>query len=313
MNKKIAMVIHGGLGDNLSFIKKHYKDYELGLEEAIRAGYQILQKSGSAIDAVVEAVRLLEDNALFNAGRGSALNGKGFVEMDASIMDGKTLNAGAVSAITHVKNPIILAKNILQKTPHVLLSGKGALDFAKEIGLTLEKKSYFITPHQYEKYLKFKEATESRHNTNLKRTSQKKIKTKTHGTVGAVALDEKGNLVAGTSTGGLKNSMPGRVGDSCIIGAGCYANNQSCAISCTGEGEKLIRNVVAHSISMVYQFKKVTIQKACDEVIFKQKFYVPGDMGLIALDHKGNIGMSFNTPTLLRAWIDTKGKLFIKV
>lgn len=287
---KIALVVHGGASEETAFLKSHIKEHEAGLRHAVQEGYKVLQKGGSALLAVERAVCLLEDNYLFNAGRGSALNNKGEVEMDAAIMEGKNLMAGAVSMVKSVKNPIALARLVMSKTKHVLLSGYGALDLAKIKEIELAPDSYFITEHQYESYL----------HTNRKMSRNALLKQKLHGTVGAVALDKKGNVASATSTGGTSNCLPGRIGDSCIIGAGCYANNSTCAASGTGEGEFLIRGVVAHTISMLIELKNYSLQAACDEVIKERTS--EGMIGVIAVNAKGEVGISFNTEIMKRAW-----------
>lgn len=244
--KKIAIAVHGGAGESSQFLKKHRTENEEGLSAAALLGYEVLSKGGSALDAVEEAVKSLEDNPYFNAGKGSTLNCKGEVEMDASIMNGKNLKAGAVSMVRNVKNPIVLARIIMNKTRHVFLSGYGALEIANAEKICVEPDVYFFTEHQYKEFDKL----------NKHETLQDILDKKGMGTVGAVALDKKGNLAAGTSTGGTSNSLPGRIGDSCVIGAGCYANNQTCAMSGTGEGETLIKGVIGHTISMWMELKK---------------------------------------------------------
>ncbi len=289
---KVAIAVHGGAGNKPKNLKTHLAEYEAGIEEALRTGHQLLKKGANAVRAVEAAVMILEDNPYFNAGKGSVLNDTGEVEMDASIMDGKTLKAGAVSIVRRVKNPIMLARNVMMKTKHVLLSGEGALKFAKDQKLVLKPDSYFITQHQYDDYLK-------------------SVKQNKHGTVGAVAMDRNGNLAAATSTGGTHHSMPGRVGDSCQIGAGCYANNKTCAISGTGIGEHLIRGVVAHTISMMIELKRLPLSKACEYVIHQRS--QKGTMGVIAIDNRGKISLSFNTPTMHRGYIDVDGKIMVAI
>lgn len=292
---KIAIAIHGGAGRETSYLKQHRKEIEAGMEEALRKGYQVLKKGLSALRAAEAAVIVLEDNPLFNAGRGSTLNKNGEVEMDAAIMDGKSFNAGAVSIVRRIKNPISLARLVMEKTKHVLISGNGALEFAKSQNVALKQNSYFITQHQIEEFQK---------------TNKQK---KSHGTVGAVTLDKNGNVAAATSTGGTHYAMPGRVGDSCIIGAGCYANNRTCAISSTGEGEYIIKGVVAHTISMMIELKHLSLQKACDHVIHHRTPACKGEMGVIALDANGQIYFSFNTEIMPRGMIDINGNLEIKI
>jgi beta-aspartyl-peptidase (threonine type) len=295
---KTAIAIHGGAGEDSAFIKENKQEYERGLKEAIEAGHAILQSGGRAIDAVGAAVRTLENNDLFNAGRGAAINHSGIIEMDAGIMNGQNLKAGAVAMVRFIKHPIDLARQVMEKTDHVLLAGYGAQEFARNIGMPEEKESYFITEHQQEELESAKKETES---TLLR----KPVK----GTVGAVAVDIYGDVAAATSTGGTSNSLAGRIGDSCIIGAGCYANNANCAVSGTGDGELLIREVIAHHIAMVVQYKNYSIQQACDYVI-KEKNSLQGDLGVIAVTPAGDIGISFNSERMHRAWIDGTGNLF---
>ncbi|MDP3560143.1 MAG: isoaspartyl peptidase/L-asparaginase [Legionellaceae bacterium] len=300
---KIAIAVHGGAGENTPFLKEHVADNSEGLAAAVQKGYQILKKGGSSLDAVEAAVQCLEDNPFFNAGRGSALNCNGEVEMDASIMDGQYLKAGAVSMIRRVKNPITLARLVMERTRHVLLSGYGAMELAKNAGISLEPDSYFITEHQYDA---FKIANESE-------TKQQIYEKKMHGTAGAVALDNSGNLAAATSTGGTKNCLPGRVGDSCIIGAGCYANNKTCAVSGTGDGEYLITGVIAHTISMMMEYNKMSLQEACDYVLHTRNKGIQAAIGVISVDHQGKIGLAFNNDVMNRAWIGLDGKMHVKI
>ncbi|MDB5132754.1 MAG: Beta-aspartyl-peptidase [Mucilaginibacter sp.] len=301
--KRIAIAIHGGASQDSDFIRQNKTGYEEGLKAAVQAGYAVLQKGGSAIDAVERAVNCLEDNPLFNAGRGSALNNQGKVEMDAAIMDGENLKAGAVAMVKSVKNPISLAKKVLEKTSHVLLCGYGALKLAKEAGIVLEEDQYFITGHQLDE---FKQA-------NLEETGDILLKKQVHGTVGAVALDEYGNIAAATSTGGTPNSLPGRVGDSCMIGAGCYADNRTCAISATGDGEYIITGVIANTISLYTELTGKNLQEACDYVIKERNKDTPGDMGVISINKNGEIGITFNCERMHRAWIDTNGNMEARI
>ncbi|MBA2657199.1 MAG: isoaspartyl peptidase/L-asparaginase [Tatlockia sp.] len=299
---KIAFAVHGGAGHLTSFLKENYKASEEGLAEAAEEGYRILQKGGSALDAVELGVKILEDNPLFNAGRGSSLNCRGEIEMDASIMNGKNLKAGCVSMVRSVKNPISLARIIMNKTKHVLLSGYGALEVAKNEGIYLETDSYFITEHQLQEFKKL----------NKQETFEQIIQKENYGTVGAVALDKRGNLAAGTSTGGTSNCLPGRIGDSCIIGAGCYANNNTCAVSGTGEGEYLIRGVIAHTISVMMEFN-MSLEEACEYTVHNRNKLINGHIGIISVDNQGNIGISFNTKILKRAWKSTGSKLQVEI
>lgn len=297
---KVAIAVHGGAGAKSPFLRKNTKQIENGLNDAIQKGHRILKKGGSALDAVVEAIKVLEDNPLFNAGAGSALNSDGEVEMDASIMNGKNLKAGAVSMVREVKNPILLARLVMEKTRHVFLSGYGAQLLAKDFGLAFEKNDYFLTEHQYQEFKKL----------NERETKKEILNKRMEGTVGAVALDKKGNIAAGTSTGGTSNCLPGRIGDSCIIGAGCYANNETCAVSGTGEGEYLIRGVVGHTISSMVE-GSMGLQEACEHVIFNGK--PQGEMGVISINCRGEIAAAFNTRIMKRAWIDPLGNIVIKI
>ena len=298
----IAFIVHGGASNITPFLKKHIPETEEGLAQATRIGYKILSRGGSALDAVEQAVTYLEDNPLFNAGRGSALNAKGKIEMDASIMNGKNLKAGAVALVHGVKNPISLARIVMKKTNHVFLSGNGALDVARNEGILFEPEAYFITEHQYDLF----------HKDNKHKMAHQIFKKKMHGTVGAVALDKRGNLAAGTSTGGTSNCLPGRIGDTCVIGAGCYANNKTCAVSGTGEGEYLITGVIANSISMMTEFK-MPLQEACDYVLFVRNKNIKADIGVIAVSPLGEIGIAFNTQIMKRAWMSSSEDLHVKI
>ncbi|RUR06262.1 isoaspartyl peptidase/L-asparaginase [Legionella sp. km772] len=300
--KNIAIVVHGGCGQEDKFLKNNWHAYEKALSNAALEGYKLLEKGSSALEAVEQAARFMEDNPLFNAGRGSSLNSKGEVEMDASIMDGKNQQAGAVSMVRNVKNPISLARCIMQKTRHAFFSGYGALEVAKDEHIILKPDSYFITEHQYNL---FQEASNQD-------SMQEQLTKKIHGTIGAVALDYEGNLAAGASTGGTPNNMPGRIGDSCIIGAGCYANNNTCAVAGTGTGEYLINRVIAYTISLMVEFK-MPLQEACEHVLHQRNKDVKDDLGVISLNAKGEVGIAFNTPILKRAWIGFDKELHVRI
>jgi beta-aspartyl-peptidase (threonine type) len=248
----------------------------------------------------VVVIKIFEDSPLFNAGKGAVFNDEGKNELDAAIMDGKTIKAGAVAGVTTVKNPITAARAVMEKTNHVMLTGAGADKFAKEAGLVIVDPSYFFDQKRWDQYLKGKNKS------NGKDTNP--INTK-HGTVGAVALDIYGNLAAGTSTGGLSNKKYGRVGDSPIIGAGTYANNKTCAVSCTGTGEYFIRNVVAYDMSALMEYKGYSVQKAADYIINEKLKAQGGDGGLIALDAAGNFTMTFNTEGMFRGYANSNGEV----
>lgn len=299
-----SIAVHGGAGDDTEFIRQNFTAYELALKEATEAGNKILADGGTAIDAVQKSVMILEDNPLFDAGRGSALNAEGVIVMDASIMNGKNLSSGAVSMLRNVKNPITLARYIMEHSACVFLSGDGALKYAKkEEGILLEPDAYFVTGQQVEEFIK----------TRNQEQLQDILKKKTHGTVGAVALDRQGNLAAATSTGGTCNSLPGRIGDSCIIGAGCFADNGSCAVSGTGDGELLINRTIARSVAAAVEYGAYGLQEACDLVIHEKNKDAQGDIGIIAANTQGTIGIAFNSKRMHRAWIQNNQMVIIKI
>lgn len=300
---KYFVVIHGGAGN---ITKTNLSDSSLYIEklkEVLKKASDTLAKGGNSLDAVEVAIRIMEDSPLFNAGKGAVFNDEGRNELDASIMDGKTLKAGAVAGVTTIKNPITAARNVMEKSKHVMLIGKGAEKFAKDQGLEIVDPSYFFDQKRWDLYLK------------LKGKSEKKItgSDSIHGTVGVVALDKYGNLAAGTSTGGLSNKKYGRVGDSPIIGAGTYANNNTCAVSCTGTGEYFIRNVVAYDMSALMEYKNYTVQQAAEYIINEKLKSQGGDGGLIALDKSGNFTMTFNTEGMFRGYVNSDGdvKVFL--
>jgi L-asparaginase / beta-aspartyl-peptidase len=295
---KIAIAVHGGAGPDSDFIKKNIEDYRKGIREAIDAGYKVLEDGGSALDAVEAAVNAMENNALFNAGRGSSLNEHAEVEMDASIMNGKDLKPGAVSIVKNVKNPVTLARAIMEKSGHIYLGDMGALEFAKKVGLQVMPEAYFITNHAFEEYQKaVEEATNS-----IEEAGEYQVQRKTHGTVGAVALDRNGNVAAATSTGGTENKVPGRIGDSSMIGVGCYANNSTCAVSTTGDGELHIQYVSAFHVSALVEYNGMSLKEAAHYLINEKCKEVDGDMGLVAIDPKGNIALEFNSERMHRGY-----------
>jgi len=298
-----AIAIHGGAGADEPFIRLRIAEYEAGLRESAEAGYNVLKRGGSALDAVEAAVMALEDNYLFNAGRGSALNEEAKVQMDAAIMEGKDLRSGAVAMLESVKNPIRLAKTILEHTDQAFLGADGALKLAREKKLELRPFAYFATNHQYDKFLE----------ESSKGSLLELLKKKMHGTTGAVALDKKGNIAAACSSGGTPGCLSGRIGDSCMIGSGYYANNKTCAVSATGDGEYIIRSTVAHSISAMIEYTGKSIQEICDHVVHEKNSGIEGDLGVVAIDPKGNIGIAFNSPRMHRAWIGADGRLHVAI
>jgi beta-aspartyl-peptidase (threonine type) len=299
---KIAIAIHGGAGTLVKGMMTPDKEaaYKAALAQALNIGYNILENGGPAIDAVESAVKQLENSHLFNAGKGSVFTASGTHEMDASIMDGKTKKAGAVSLITGIKNPVSLAKDVMSKSEHVFLAGEGAMIFAKAHGYEIAEADYFYDELRYQQWQEIKGSD----NFQLDHTIKKDSK---FGTVGAVACDADGNIAAATSTGGMTNKKFGRVGDSPMIGAGNYANNQTCAVSCTGSGEFFIRGVVAYDVSALIEYKGLTLDDAANEVIHHRVMEIGGDGGLIAIDGKGNISMPFNTEGMYRAAKDSEG------
>ena len=303
--RKAGIAIHGGAGTILrsSLSPEKEQQYTSALREALNAGYSILRAGGSALDAVETAIGNLEDCPLFNAGRGSVYNNEGGHEMDASIMTGAGFGAGAVALIRNVKNPISLARAVMEKSEHVFLCGAGAEQFARNMNLPFEGDDYFNTAFRFEQWqaaLK-SSGTFLDHNISGNGKANTAQHDKKFGTVGAVALDINGNLAAGTSTGGMTNKKFGRVGDSPIIGAGTYANNNTCAISCTGHGELFIRSVVAYDVSCLIEYKGLTLAEACHEVVMKKLVAIQGGGGLIAIDKHGNIEMPFNSEGMYRA------------
>ncbi|QCW99072.1 isoaspartyl peptidase/L-asparaginase [Aggregatimonas sangjinii] len=294
---KYALALHGGAGTLVKGMMTPEKEgaYKKALQSALDVGYAILEKGGSSISAVTETVACLEDSPLFNAGKGSVFTADGTHEMDAAIMDGLNRNAGAVSLITGIRNPIRLAKAIMEESEHVFLAGEGAMRFAKKLNFNLEEPTYFYDELRYQQWLDIKDTDNFQLDHSLKKDSK-------FGTVGAVACDQNGNVAAATSTGGMTNKRYGRVGDSPMIGAGNYANNKTCAVSCTGSGEFFIKGVVAYDVSCLMEFKGLSLEAAATEVIQKRIVEIGGDGGLIAVDGKANLTMPFNTEGMYRAY-----------
>src|SRR4051794_30825676 len=309
---KIGLAIHGGAGtiDRSSMPPQREREYRTGLERALSAGYEILKRSGSSLDATEAAVEVLENDAHFNAGRGSVFTSAGTNEMDASIMDGKTLRAGAVGGLKHIKNPIGLARFIMEKSPHVMLDCAGAEAFAKANGIELVDQKYFFTQERWDALQKIKAA--EKHRASGEGTSFLITEQDRHGTVGAVALDRNGNLAAATSTGGTTNKMPGRIGDTPVIGAGTYANNQTCAVSCTGDGEYFIRAAAAHEVSALMDHRGMKLQEAAKTALDTVQ-QLGGTGGLIAIDKNGDIAMPFNTNGMYRGYVDPNGKFVVEI
>jgi len=295
------MVIHGGAGTILKedMTPELEQAYLEGLQLALDAGYAVLEEDGTAVNAVKAAVVALEDNMLFNAGRGSVFTKKGVQEMDAAIMDGSNLAAGAVAGVRNVRNPVELAMEVMQNSDHVFLSGKGSNDFAIKQGVRLEPDEYFFSQFRYDQWKAIRDSD----NYSLDHTHEKVdelMKDKKFGTVGAVACDRKGNIAAATSTGGMTNKKYGRIGDSPLIGCGTYANNNTCAVSCTGHGEVFIRAVAAYDVSCLIEYKNLTLQQACDEVVKNKLVRMEGEGGLIAVDTHGNATLVFNSAGMYR-------------
>jgi len=333
-NPRLGFVIHGGAGviKKGSLTPEKEAEYRKKLEEAVLAGYRALQEGKSSLDAVEIAINILEDSPLFNAGKGAVFTADGKNELDSSIMNGKTLGAGAVAGLRHIKNPITLARAVMEKSPHVMMVGDGAEKFAKEQNIQLVDEKYFFTQERWDALQKIlKEEKEAEKNKNEKVKSQNLVdeflmKNPTYaamtetqrlpenrfGTVGAIALDKDGNLAAGTSTGGMTNKKFGRVGDAPIIGAGTYANNNTCAISATGWGEFFIRVGVARDISALMEYRALPVQQAAD-MTMKKVQDLGGDGGVIAIDKFGNIGISFNSEGMYRAYINSDGKPVVEI
>lgn len=297
-----TLVIHGGAGTIIKddMTPELEAAYQEGLKEALNAGYAVLEEGGSAVNAIKAAIVVMEDNVLFNAGRGSVFTKKGLQEMDAAIMDGSTLEAGAVAGVRNVRNPIELAMEVMRNSNHVFLSGKGATDFAIKQGIKLEPDEYFFSKFRYDQWKSIRDSD----NYSLDHTHQRMeelMRDKKFGTVGAVACDWQGNIAAATSTGGMTNKKYGRIGDSPIIGCGTYANNATCAISCTGHGEIFIRSVAAYDVSCLMEYKGLTLQEAMDKVVNEKLVQMQGEGGMIGVDAQGNAAMVFNSAGMYRA------------
>ncbi len=306
MGTSFSIAIHGGAGTirQEDMTESHSRNVESTLKRSIETGISILSQGGSSLEATAAAVVVMENSELFNAGRGSVFNADGVVEMEAAIMCGKTLNAGAVTCVKNVKNPILLATEIMNKSNHILLDGSGAEMFAREAGIAFEESNYFFTEHR------FNQLKEAQKNNNVQLDHSDSNDGK-FGTVGAVAMDQSGNLAASTSTGGMTNQHSGRVGDSPMIGAGTYANNNTCAVSCTGTGEAFIRSVSAYDLSAMMEYGGHSLDSAGDIVINEKLSKINGMGGLIAVDNKGNLILPFNSEGMYRGSFKSNGVLNI--
>ena len=313
--ENFGIVIHGGAG---TILKENMSDsleqaYKAKLEEAIRTGHEILANGGTAIEAVQRTINIMENSPLFNAGKGAVFTNEGKNELDASIMEGKTLNAGAVSGVTTVKNPINLAWEVMENSEHVLLAGKGAEEFATQRGLEIVDPSYFYTENRFKSLQKVKEREREKSGNKTAANYDSFIKDSKFGTVGCAALDKNGNLAAGTSTGGMTNKRYNRIGDSPIIGSGTYANNATCGVSSTGWGEYFIRGQVAYDISAQMEYAEKTLTDATQNVIQEKLTKLGGTGGIVALDHYGNPSMEFNTEGMYRAYMNDQGELTLGI
>ena len=312
--QQYSIVIHGGAGTILKedMTPELEQAYFKGLQQALTAGYAVLEEGGSAVNAVKAAVVILEDDLLFNAGRGSVFTKKGVQEMDAAIMDGSNLEAGSVSGVRNVRNPIELAAEVMHHSNHVFLSGKGANDFAIKQGIKLEPDEYFFSQFRYDQWKQIRDSD----NYSLDHTHQnveELMRDKKFGTVGATACDVNGNIAACTSTGGMTNKKYGRIGDSPIIGAGTYANNKTCAISCTGHGEMFIRSVAAYDVSCLMEYKGMSLQEAMDFVVNNKLIHLGGEGGMIGVDAAGNFAMVMNSAGMYRGAKSSTGMELVAI
>ena len=312
--RNFSIAIHGGAGTILKeqMTTELEASYLNGLQSALESGYNVLKNGGSALNAVEIAVANLEDNILFNAGRGSVFNSNGLHEMDAAIMDGKTLGAGAVAGVKNIANPVKLAMLVMQKSEHVLLCGQGATDFALTHNLQLENDEYFFSQLRYDQWQSVRNSDDFilDHNDQSNKNS---LQDKKFGTVGAVALDQSGNIAAATSTGGMTNKKFGRIGDSPLIGCGTYANNKTCAISCTGHGEPFIKAIAAYDVSCLMEYKGMSLKQAMNEVVNVKLIKLQGEGGMIGIDRHGNSAMVFNSEGMYRASNNSDNKMEIAI
>lgn len=310
-----AIVIHGGAGrvTRENHNKEQQEAYSQKLQEALDAGYAVLEKGGVSLDAVQAAINVMEDSPLFNAGKGAVYNSEGNQEMDASIMDGKTLNCGAVAGVNHIKNPILAARVVMDKTSHVLLSGKGAEQMMEKYGIEMVDSSYFFTEKRLNQLRKMQGKDEMKLDHSAVLNIDELMDDHKFGTVGAVAIDKNGDIAAGTSTGGMTNKKYGRIGDSPIIGAGTYANNLTCGISATGTGEYFMRTVAAHEVSNLIQYKGLSAKEALHEVLFNQIGKLGGEGGMILLDKNGEVSWDFNSDGMFRGYRKSSGENVVEM
>ena len=311
---RYTLAIHGGAGTILKadMTQELEEAYLAGLQQAMEAGYAVLEQGGSAVNAIKATIVMLEDNILFNAGRGAVFTKKGVQEMDAAIMDGRTLEAGAVTGVRNVRNPIELATEVMTNSNHVFLSGKGAGDFAIKQGIKLEPDEYFFSQFRYDQWKSIRDSDAY----SLDHTHQRLeelMRDKKFGTVGAVACDQEGDIAAATSTGGMTNKKYGRIGDSPIIGAGTYANNRTCGISCTGHGELFIRAVAAHDVSCLMEYKGLSLQEAMDVVVHEKLMAIGGEGGMIGVDGQGNVALVFNSQGMYRGYKSSDGTQLVAI
>ncbi|HXD78337.1 MAG TPA: isoaspartyl peptidase/L-asparaginase [Puia sp.] len=311
---RFTLVVHGGAG---TIVKQDMtpeleEAYQAGLQQAMQAGFAVLEQGGSAVNAIKATIVMLEDNVLFNAGRGAVFTKKGVQEMDAAIMDGSTLEAGSVTGVRNVRNPIELAAEVMHNSNHVFLSGKGASDFAIKQGIKLEPDEYFFSQFRYDQWKEIRDSdTYSLDHTHQR--LEELMRDKKFGTVGAVACDQQGNIAAATSTGGMTNKKYGRIGDSPVIGAGTYANNATCGISCTGHGELFLRAVAAHDVSCLMEYKGYSLEKAMEIVVHEKLPAIGGEGGMIGVDSQGNPALIFNTEGMYRGYKSSDGTEMVAI
>ena len=312
--QKFSLAIHGGAGTILKedMVPELEKAYLHGLEDALAAGHAILEEGGPSVDAVKAAVVILENNILFNAGRGSVFTKKGIQEMDAAIMDGKDLSAGAVAGVRNIRNPITLANAVMRNSNHVFLSGEGANDFAVQQGIKSAPDEYFFSQFRYDQWKQLMD-TDNYSLDHSQEPAEKIVKEKKFGTVGAVACDKDGNIAAATSTGGMTNKNYGRIGDTPLIGCGTYANNKTCAISCTGHGEPFIKAVAAYDVSCLMEYKSMSITEAMNEVVNIKLIKIDGEGGMIGVDAAGNMALLFNSAGMYRGAKSSDGSSFVGI